>query len=228
MKNRRKIKKKQIKAWKNQKVDIRELEKLVKKEQRRKYKAEVKETKIKAEEKVSDLGRKRRMRNAILVSTMIFIALICRIGWIQFVMGSELQSMAYVQQTLDRSVNPKRGTIYDATGKNILAISSTVETVTVNPTNIAKEDKEKVAKALAGIFNLNYETILKRVSRRSSIETIVKKIDKEKADELRKWLSDNNITKGVNIDEDTKRYYPNNNFASPCIYYFINLAFFSF
>ena len=43
MKNRRKIKKKQIKAWKNQKVNIRELEKLVKKEQRRKYKAEVKE-----------------------------------------------------------------------------------------------------------------------------------------------------------------------------------------
>ena len=134
MKNRRKIKKKQIKAWKNQKVNIRELEKLVKKEQRRKYKAEVKETKIKAEEKVSDLGRKKRMRNAILVSTIIFIALICRIVWIQFVMGSELQSMAYVQQTLDRSVNPKRGTIYDATGKNILAISSTVETVTVNPT----------------------------------------------------------------------------------------------
>ena len=217
MKNRRKIKKKQIKAWKNQKVNIRELEKLVKKEQRRKYKAEVKETKIKAEEKVSDLGRKKRMRNAILVSTITFIALICRIGWIQFVMGSELQSMAYVQQTLDRSVNPKRGTIYDATGKNILAISSTVETVTVNPTNIAKEDKEKVAKALTEIFNLNYETILKRVSRRSSIETIVKKIDKEKADELRKWLSDNNITKGVNIDEETKRYYPNNNLASQVI-----------
>ena len=115
MKNRRKIKKKQIKAWKNQKVNIRELEKLVKKEQRRKYKAEVKETKIKAEEKVSDLGRKKRMRNAILVSTITFIALICRIGWIQFVMGSELQSMAYVQQTLDRKINPKRGTIYDAT-----------------------------------------------------------------------------------------------------------------
>ena len=29
-----------------------------------------------------------------------------------------------------------------------LAISSTVETVTVNPINIAKENKEKVAKAL--------------------------------------------------------------------------------
>ena len=54
MKNRRKIKKKQIKAWKNQKVNIRELEKLVKKEQRRKYKAEVKETKaVKVEKEES-------------------------------------------------------------------------------------------------------------------------------------------------------------------------------
>lgn len=69
-------------------------------------------------------------------------------------MGAELHSMAYIQQTLDRSVNPRRGTIYDATGENILAISSTVETVTVNPTNISKENKEKVAKALSDIFNL--------------------------------------------------------------------------
>ena len=41
--------------------------------------------------------------------------------------------MAYDQQTLDRYINPKRGTIYDSTKKYILAISSTVETVTVNP-----------------------------------------------------------------------------------------------
>ena len=30
--------------------------------------------------------------------------------------------------------------------KNILAVSSTVETVTVNPVNISEENKEKVAK----------------------------------------------------------------------------------
>ena len=157
------------------------------------------------------------MRNAILIYTMIFGALIFRIGWLQFVMGAELHSMAYIQQTLDRSVNPRRGTIYDATGENILAISSTVETVTVNPTNISKENKEKVAKALSDIFNLDYDSTLKRVSKRSSIETIVKKVDKEKADELRTWLVDNNITAGINIDEDTKRYYPNNSLASQVI-----------
>lgn len=217
MGNKRKIKKRQIKIWKNEKIDIKKLEKKAKKEKRKKYKKEIKEIKIKAEEKVSDLNRKKRMRNAILIYTMIFGALIFRIGWLQFVMGAELHSMAYIQQTLDRSVNPRRGTIYDATGENILAISSTVETVTVNPTNISKENKEKVAKALSDIFNLDYDSTLKRVSKRSSIETIVKKVDKEKADELRTWLVDNNITAGINIDEDTKRYYPNNSLASQVI-----------
>ena len=217
MGNKRKIKKRQIKIWKNEKINIKKLEKKSKKEKRKKYKQEIKEIKIKAEEKVSDLNRKKRMRNAILIYTMIFGALIFRIGWLQFVMGAELHSMAYIQQTLDRSVNPRRGTIYDATGENILAISSTVETVTVNPTNISKENKEKVAKALSDIFNLDYNSTLKRVSKRSSIETIVKKVDKEKADELRTWLVDNNITAGINIDEDTKRYYPNNSLASQVI-----------
>lgn len=217
MGNKRKIKKRQIKIWKNEKIDIKKLEKKAKKEKRKKYKKEIKEIKIKAEEKVSDLNRKKRMRNAILIYTMIFGALIFRIGWLQFVMGAELHSMAYIQQTLDRSVNPRRGTIYDATGENILAISSTVETVTVNPTNISKENKEKVAKALSDIFNLDYDSTLKRVSKRSSIETIVKKVNKEKADELRTWLVDNNITAGINIDEDTKRYYPNNSLASQVI-----------
>lgn len=217
MGNNRKIKKRQIKIWKNEKINIKKLEKKSKKEKRKKYKQEIKEIKIKAEEKVSDLNRKKRMRNAILIYTMIFGALIFRIGWLQFVMGAELHSMAYIQQTLDRSVNPRRGTIYDATGENILAISSTVETVTVNPTNISKENKEKVAKALSDIFNLDYDSTLKRVSKRSSIETIVKKVDKEKADELRTWLVDNNITAGINIDEDTKRYYPNNSLASQVI-----------
>ncbi len=122
-----------------------------------------------------------------------------------------------MQQTLDRSINPKRGTIYDATGKNILAISSTVETVTVNPGNIAKEDKEKVAKKLSELFELDYETVLKKVTKRSSIETIVRQVEKEKTDELRTWMEENNILTGINIDEDTKRYYPNATLASQII-----------
>ena len=153
----------------------------------------------------------------ILISFFIFTVILGKIAYLQFAKGQELQSMAYLQQTLDRSVNPKRGTIYDATGKNILAISSTVETVTVNPVNIASNDKEKVAEALANIFELDYEKVLKKVKKHSSIETIVKKVDKDKTDELRSWMEANNITNGINIDEDTKRYYPYNNLASQVI-----------
>ena len=99
----------------------------------------------------------------------------------------------------------------------MLAVSSTVETVTVNPGNISKENKEKVAKALADIFELDYETVLKKVNKRSSIETIIKKVDKDKTDKLRVWMQENNISSGINIDEDTKRYYPYSNLASQVI-----------
>ena len=168
-------------------------------------------------EQNGNITRKKRIGYELLAFIIILVLLITRIAYIQFIKGDELQAMAYTQQTLDRKINPKRGTIYDSTGKTVLAISSTVETVTVNPVNISKEDKEKVAKALTDIFDLDYDTVLKRVTKRSSIETIVKKVDKEKADELRIWLKENNVTKGVNIDEDTKRYYPFNNLASQLI-----------
>lgn len=164
----------------------------------------------------TDITQKRRMRNALFVAFLVYTLLITRIGWIQFVKGSELQTMAYVQQNLNRNINPKRGTIYDSTGV-ALAVSATVETVTVNPTNISNEDKEKVAHALSQIFELDYEVVLKKVKKKTSIETIVKKVEKEKTDELRKWMNENNILSGINIDEDTKRYYPYNDLASQII-----------
>ena len=163
------------------------------------------------------LTSKKKMRNTLFITFLIMICLIGRIGYIQLIQGKELSELAYQQQTLGRKINPKRGTIYDATGNNILAVSSTVETVTVNPGNIASEDKEKVANALANIFELDYETVLKKVKKRSSIETIVKKVDKDKTDELRKWMEENHIASGINIDEDTKRYYPYNDLASQVI-----------
>lgn len=164
-----------------------------------------------------NLKNKKKMRNTLFISFIILIMLIVRIGYIQFIEGGELQVLAYEQQVQKRSVNAKRGTIYDASGKFILAVSSTAYTVSVNPTNISKENKEKVSKALSDIFDLDYEKVLKKVSKRSSIETIVKKIDKSKADELRTWLLDNNIDTGINIDEDSKRYYPYRNLASQVI-----------
>ena len=125
--------------------------------------------------------------------------------------------MAYAQHTLDRKINPKRGTIYDSTGTKVLAVSSTVRSVTVNPVNIQGENKEKVARALADILNVDYDKTLAKIQKRTGIEKIATKIDEETADKLMVWLEENGITSGVNIDEDTKRYYPYNSLASQII-----------
>lgn len=165
---------------------------------------------------MKNISRKRRMIYFLIGASIILAFLIFRVAWIQFINGEELQNLAYEQQTLDRKINPKRGTIYDSNMVPI-AVSSTVYTVTVNPTNIENNNKEKIAQKIAQIFNLDYDTILKRIKKRSSIETIVRRQEKEKVDELSKWLIDNKLSQGINIDEDTKRYYPYNDFASHII-----------
>ena len=167
--------------------------------------------------KATNMIRKRRLKHMIFINFILCFLLIIRIGIIQFIQCSELQAMAYSQQTLNRKINPKRGTIYDSTGKNILAVSASVETVSVTPKNIAPENKEKLAKKMAEIFELDYETVLKKVNKNSSMETIVKKVDKDKTNELRVWLEENDILIGINIDEDTKRYYPYSTLASNVI-----------
>ena len=123
---RENLKKKQLLKWKKKKKEevmnpLKE-QKKAQKEIKKKFKTEYKTEKIKIKEKTSDVTRKKRMKNEMLILWAVLVALIIRIGWIQFGMGAELQSMAYVQQTLDRSINPRRGTIYDATGKTILAV----------------------------------------------------------------------------------------------------------
>lgn len=163
------------------------------------------------------LKLKRRML-VILIGVMVAsVILIGHTAYIQFVQGEELQAKAYGQQSSERVVTANRGTIYDRTGEVILAQSSTVETVTVNPVNVSAENKEKVARAMADIFELDYEKVFKKVSKNSSIETIIKRVEKAKTDELRVWMQENNIYSGINIDEDTKRFYPQASLASHVI-----------
>ena len=166
----------------------------------------------------------KKFKIAIIVTILIFVLLIGRIGFLQFVEGSSLKEAAYNQQAINQIISPKRGNIYDATGK-ALAISAQVDTITINPQKIAKEGdegatkalKEKVAKGLSDIFGLDYNETLEKVNSNSQVETIAKKVEQDKVDELKTWMEENKISVGINIDEDTKRYYPCNNVASNVI-----------
>ncbi len=165
----------------------------------------------------------KKLKLTFFVTILIFALLICRIGFLQFVQGSELKEKAYNQQAINQIISPKRGNIYDSTGE-ALAINSQVDTITINPSKIkgkndeeTKQLKEKVAKGLSEIFALDYNETFKKVNSTSSVETIIKKVEKDKVDELKKWMKDNDISAGINIDEDFKRSYPYNNVASQVI-----------
>lgn len=165
----------------------------------------------------------KKLRVTLIVVILILLLLIVRIGFLQFVQGNYLKELAYNQQTINQIISPKRGNIYDSTGK-ALAISAQVDTITINPNKLVKnsndetkEFKEKIAKSLSEIFELNYDEVLEKVNSSSQVETIAKKVEQEKVDTLKKWMEDNKISVGINIDEDTKRYYPYNTVASNVI-----------
>ena len=165
----------------------------------------------------------KKLRVTLIVVILILLLLIVRIGFLQFVQGNYLKELAYNQQTINQIISPKRGNIYDSTGK-ALAISAQVDTITINPNKLVKnsndetkEFKEKIAKSLSEILELNYDEVLEKVNSSSQVETIAKKVEQEKVDTLKKWMEDNKISVGINIDEDTKRYYPYNTVASNVI-----------
>ena len=164
-------------------------------------------TKINQEFKSQNFIYIKKLKNIFIVIILIFVLLIGRIGFLQFVEGGYLKERAYNQQSINQIISPKRGSIYDSTGK-ILATSASVDTITINPVKIKNEKKESVAKAFSEIFELDYNETLAKVNSDSQVETIIKKVEQDKVDKLKTWMDENKVSVGINIDEDTKRYYP--------------------
>ena len=170
-----------------------------------------------------------RAKNAFFIIVFIFILLVIRIIYIQFIKGPEYKEMASRQQLLSQVIAPKRGTIYDSTGK-ALALSASVDTITINPQEIMVKDenedvqatktaerKELVAKKLSEMFELDYQEVFDKVNSDSTYQIIAKKVTQEKVDELKKWMEENKISSGINIDETNERFYPYDNLASNLI-----------
>lgn len=162
-----------------------------------------------------------RSISLLIIFSLCFLALLFRIGYIQFVKGSDFRARAYNQQTTSQVLNSKRGTIYDSTNQ-ILAISSSVDSVSINKGQVTYSDgtevsNETLAKGFSDIFSLDYDETLEKLNEDSSIISIAKKVEKPTIDNLKNWMNENNIASGINIDEDSKRTYPYENLASNII-----------
>lgn len=155
------------------------------------------------------------------IASLCFFIVTGHLVILQFVQGKELSEKAYNQQVKNQILSPNRGTIYDSKGE-ILAQSISVDTVSLNPGKVRYANNkvvpnETIAKGLADIFELTYDEVLEKVESKKSVVIIAKKVEKDKIDKLGEWMANEGITTGINIDEDSKRYYPYDDLASNLI-----------
>ena len=162
----------------------------------------------------------------ILMGVVMFVLLFFRLFDLQITRHEELQSKAVNQQTRRTVVTASRGTIYDTAG-NILAISSSAETIILSPLEIdnALNDtenpvtwtKDSLATGLAEILGKDAASIRKRMDNvKSQYELIQLRADEEVAAKVRAYVEENKIS-GVHLVADTKRYYPYGSLAAQVI-----------
>lgn len=155
------------------------------------------------------LKHQKRVLTLLVGCAVVAFLLIVRLVYIQVIKADYYQELAYDQQTRERSVEAKRGTIYDATGEKVLAQSISVNIVSAVPKNVGENiaEKEKIAEDIAKILELNKDDVLSKLSKNVSLVTIASKVEEEKATKLLEYISENDI-EGITVDEDTKRIYP--------------------
>ena len=181
------------------------------------------------DESIRRANRVIQTRTFVLMLIMgigMFFLLFFKLYNLQITRHEELQAKAVSQQTRSSVVTASRGAIYDASG-NILAISSTAETIFLSPKEIndALNDeenpvawtKEVLAAALAKILDVSEEGILKKMARTDSMYEVLKfRVEEDIADQVRQYINDNKV-KGVYLSTDAKRYYPYGDLAAQVI-----------
>ena len=143
---------------------------------------------------------KKRLLITLTAFMCSLAALSVRVGYIMLKKDEECQNKAYAQQTRDRLITPKRGSILDRNGVG-MAVTESVSSVSVIHAQI--KDKEATATALSEILELDYDDVLEDIEERVALKRIKTKVDNETAAEIRALE-----LPGVMIDEDIERTYP--------------------
>ena len=155
-----------------------------------------------------------RMRLVVLFVTLLLIAIILKVFYIQVFQYQKLNSLANDLWQRNLPITPDRGLILDRNGK-VLASNITTTSLYLVPNQI--KNKEEVAKTLSEILNVSYEEMYKHVSKKTSIERVHpegRQLSFEIADKINSYNYD-----GVYLLKEAKRYYPYNDLLSHVLGY---------
>ena len=161
----------------------------------------------------ASLQGKKRILFAFALIAVAMVLLLFRTAWIQVVKAEEYTDKAKDQQTSDIPVEAKRGAIYDRNGKE-LATSATCYTLWVRPAQIREnyktdEKRQELASALAVILEFDSGDIIHAFESESVLVRLANYLEKEQATQIRDME-----VYGLELSEDTKRFYPMGDFAS--------------
>ena len=186
-----------------------------------------------AARRANQIIRGRTLLLMLVLGILTFLVLFWKLYDLQINKHEEMQARAVSQQTRETTVTASRGTIYDK-NRNILASSTTAETVYVDPLRIdafvksqEREQEEKEAKAkekgrtytaqpirdqsyiargLARILDMDQEEIEKRMEdTKSEYVVLRKKAEKDVADEVRRFVNGEIDPEGNEVPEKERR-----------------------
>ncbi|MBA2883834.1 stage V sporulation protein D (sporulation-specific penicillin-binding protein) [Clostridium beijerinckii] len=199
---------------------------------------------MKKKKHVSKVKIRKRTRSVAFSLTAIFAILIIRLSYIMMVDGKDYSARAEEQWTSEVKIDAKRGEVLDRNGNELAvsanvyrvdfdlnsirnylkrsakAISNTelghMKSVGIP---IPTEDKglttDDIAPVIAKVLNMDVSEIKADLEKKlpsgadAFSVTVARKIEKDIADKVKEL----NIN-GIIVSQDTKRYYPNNNFLS--------------
>ncbi|MCY9693784.1 stage V sporulation protein D [Paenibacillus alginolyticus] len=153
--------------------------------------------------RVSNVTVRRRLFTALIISTIIFTALILRLAYVQLWIGQDLANKAEDSWRRKIEFAPKRGEIQDRNG---ITMTYSMSTPTIVAIPVQIQDARSTAAKLAEVLQGNEDDIYKQITKKTSqndIKPSGRKITIEKAQEVR-----NLNLPGIVVAEDNKRYYP--------------------
>ena len=149
---------------------------------------------------------RKKIMFVFFCAVLLISALFGRLVYLMIFDAAHYQKLAKDLHERERKIKAARGEIVDRNGV-VLATNRTVCTISVIHNQM--KDPEQVIAALCQELGEEEENIRKKVEKVSSMEKIKTNVEKETGDRIR-----NLDLAGVKVDEDFKRYYPYDTFAS--------------
>ena len=150
---------------------------------------------------------KRRLLTISMLIAFLFVAVICKLFYVQIISSQELQARAAEQWYRDVPLTARRGGMYDRNGI-ALADTATKYTVYVRPNAVT--EVESVCKVLSEKAGADFNKLHAKLVKKGVSEiTVAKKIDKSVMLEIVALNLD-----GIYFSADSFRYYPYGDFMT--------------